>query len=80
MKQERFLCFVSSFVLLGTTILRCSQGQQVINSPCATVNATMESKQNVDLSLMFENDAIKTALDTITHDILAKNRTHRLLN
>jgi hypothetical protein len=66
MKQHRFLCFVSSLLIVGATIQGCSQNQQVNNSPCAIVNATMESKQNVDLSLILGNDAIKTAIDAIT--------------
>jgi len=72
MKQERFICLVSSFFLLGTTMQGCFQEQRVVNSPCATVNATMESKQNVDLSLMFGNDAIKTAVDAIAGKLVQK--------
>ena len=74
MKHGRSLCFVSSFFLLAT-LQACSQPQQVINSPCATLNATIQVKPSVDLSLMFGNDAIQTALDTITRNVRQKNLT-----
>ena len=68
MKPGRFLYFVSSFFFLAT-IQACGQPQQVINSPCATQNATIQVKPSADLSLMFGNDAIQTALDTITQHV-----------
>ena len=68
MKPGRFLCVVSSLFFLAS-IQACSQPQQVINSPCATQNATIEVKPSADLSLTFGNDAIQTALDTIARHV-----------
>ena len=68
MKPGRFLCVVSSLFFLAS-IQACSQPQQVINSPCATRNATIQVKPSADLSLIFGNDAIQTALDTITRHV-----------
>jgi hypothetical protein len=68
MKPGRFLCVVSSFFFLAS-IQACSQPQQVVNSPCATRNATIQVKPSADLSLMFGNDAIQTALDTMTRHV-----------
>src|SRR6185295_6639230 len=50
-------------------IQACSQPQQVINSPCAAPNATIQVKPSADLSLTFGNDAIQTALDTIARHV-----------
>lgn len=50
-------------------IQACSQPQQVINSPCAAPNATIQVKPSADLSLTFGNDAIQTALDTIVRHV-----------
>lgn len=68
MKLGRFLCVVSSLFFLAT-IQACSQPEQVINSPCATLKATIQVKPSADLSLMFGNDAIQTALDTMTRHV-----------
>ncbi len=68
MKLRRFLRVVSSLFFLAT-IQACSQPQQVINSPCATLKATIQVKPSADLSLMFGNDAIQTALDTMTRHV-----------
>lgn len=68
MKPGRFLCVVSSLFFLAS-IQACSQPQQVINSPCATRDATIQVKPSGDLSLMFGNDAIQTALDTMTRHV-----------
>jgi hypothetical protein len=65
MKPGRFLCVVSSLFFLAS-IQACSQPQQVVNSPCTTRDATIQVKPSADLSLMFGNDAIQTALDTMT--------------
>jgi hypothetical protein len=68
MKPGRFLCVVSSLFFLAS-IQACSQPQQVIKSPCATRNATIQVKPSAELSLMFGNDAIQTALDTMTRHV-----------
>ena len=68
MKPGRFLCVVSSLFFLAS-IQACSQPQQVINSPCATRNATIQVKPSADLSIVFGNDAIQTALDTMTRHV-----------
>jgi hypothetical protein len=51
------------------SIQACSQPQQVIKSPCAATNATIQVKPSADLSLTFGNDAIQTALDTIVRHV-----------
>jgi len=68
MKPGRCLCVVSSLFFLAS-IQACSKPQQVINSPCATRNATIQVKPSADLSRMFGNDAIQTALDTMTRHV-----------
>jgi hypothetical protein len=68
MKSGRFLSVISSLFFLAS-VQACSQPQQVINSPCATRNATIQVKPSADLSLMFGNDAIQTALDTMTRHV-----------
>lgn len=68
MKPGPFLCIVS-FLFFLASIQACNQPQQVINSPCATRNATIQVKPSADLSLIFGNDAIQTALDTITRHV-----------
>jgi hypothetical protein len=64
MRPGRVLCGASCLFFLAS-IQACSQPQQVINSPCAASNATIQVKPSADLSLTFGNDAIQTALDTI---------------
>jgi hypothetical protein len=68
MKPGRCLCVVSSLFFLAF-IQACSQPQQVINSPCAARDATIQVKPSADLSRMFGNDAIQTALDTMTRHV-----------
>lgn len=52
-------------LLLGS-ILGCAQ---VINSPCANLNATVDIKPRADLALVFGNDAIKEAIGAVTRGI-----------
>jgi hypothetical protein len=69
MKPGRFFCAVSSLFFLAS-IQACSQPpQQVINPPCAPRNATIQVKPSADLSLMFGDDAIQTALDAMTRHV-----------
>lgn len=68
MKPGRSLYVVSSLFFL-VSILACSQPQQMINSPCAERNATIQVKPSADLSLSFGNNAIQTALDTIVRHV-----------
>lgn len=49
------------FLLLGP-IFGCAQ---VVNSPCANLNATVDIKPRADLALGFGNDAIKAAIDAV---------------
>ena len=68
MKPERFLCVVSSLIFLAS-IQACSQPQQAVNSPCAARDATIQVKPSANLSLMFGNDAIQTAVDTMKRHV-----------
>ena len=68
MKPGRFLCVVSSLFFLAS-IQACSHPQQVINSPCATLNATVQPKSTVALSLLFGSEAIRAAMDVITRQV-----------
>jgi len=69
MKPGRFFCAVSSLLFLAS-IQACSQPPpQMINSPCATKNATIQVKPSADLSLMFGDDAIQTGLDAMTRHV-----------
>lgn len=68
MKPGRCLCVVSSLFFLAF-IQACSQPQQVINSPCATLNATVQPKSTVALSLLFGSEAIQAAMDVITGQV-----------
>lgn len=68
MRPGRVLCGASCLFFLAS-IQACSQPQQVINSPCAAPNATIQVKPSADLSLTFGNDAIQTALDTIARHV-----------
>ena len=75
MKSGRFFCAVSSVFFLAS-IQACSQlPQQVMNPACATRNATIQVKPSADLSLMFGNDAIQTAVDALTRHIGQKEIT-----
>ena len=68
MRPGRVLCGASCLFFLAS-IQACSQPQQVINSPCAAPNATIQVKPSADLSLTFGNDAIQTAIDTIARHV-----------
>jgi hypothetical protein len=68
MKPGRFLCVVSSLFFLAS-IQACSQPQQAVNTPCAARDATIQVKPSADVSRMFGNDAIQTALDTMTRHV-----------
>lgn len=68
MRPGRFLCVVSSLCFLAS-IHACSQPQQVSNSPCAIRNGTIQLKPSANLSLMFGNDAIQSAVDTMTRHV-----------
>jgi hypothetical protein len=59
--------FIYLFLLLGP-ILGCNQ-PQIVNSPCATLNATLQINPSANLSLMFGNDAIQAAMDSISRGI-----------
>jgi hypothetical protein len=75
MKPGRCLCAVSSLFFLAS-IQACSQpSPQVINPPCVTRNATIQMKPSVDLSLMFGDEAIQTAVDAMTRHIGQKDLT-----
>ena len=75
MKPGRFFCAVSSLFFL-VSILACSQPtQQVMNPPCAARNATIHVKPSADLSLMFGDDAIQTAVDAMTRHVGQKEIT-----
>jgi hypothetical protein len=82
MRLGRVLCGASCLFFLAS-IEACNQTQQVINSPCAAPNATIQVKPSADLSRMFGNDAIQTALDTMTrhvgqHEITSTTELTRL--
>lgn len=65
MKHMALVRLISSFLLVAT-IQSCNyQSVSMNGSPCATVNATVQSKSNADLSLIFGTDAIQAALDFI---------------
>jgi hypothetical protein len=57
------------FALL-MTVLGCAH-QEMHNSPCATMNSTVQVKPSADLSIMFGNDAIQAAINTM-RGMLAK--------
>ena len=62
------MCGASCLFFLAS-VQACRQPQQVINSPCAAPNATIQVKPSADLSRTFGNDAIQTALDTIARHL-----------
>ena len=68
MRPGRVL-FGASCLFFLASIHACSQPQQVIHSPCAASNATIQVKPSADLSLTFGNDAIQTAVDTIARHV-----------
>lgn len=68
MKQAVLLRVVAA-VLLLPTLQGCSQSQQVRNPPCPLVNAGVQVKPNANLSLIFGNDAIQAAIDSITREV-----------
>jgi hypothetical protein len=68
MNLGRSLC-TASFLFFLASILACSQAQQVMNSSCAARNTTIQVKPRADLSLMFGNTAIQTALDAIARHV-----------
>lgn len=74
MKPGRMLCVVSSLFFLAT-IQACSQPQQASHPPCDALHATMQMKPSADLSFMFGNDAIQTALDTMTRHVVQNEIT-----
>ena len=75
MKHMILLRFVYSFLLMAS-IYGCSQqSQQVNNSPCATLNATVQIKPSANLSLMLGNDAIQAAIDSITRHVALQGNT-----
>jgi hypothetical protein len=75
MKPGRSFCVVS-FLFFLASIQACSQPpQQVINPPCATRTATIQVKPSADLSLMFGDDAIQTAVDAMTRHVGQKEIT-----
>jgi len=57
-------CKFLVLLLLFGTIVGCSH-QQVVNSPCTTLNATFDIKPRTDLALAFGNDAIKAAVEAV---------------
>lgn len=52
-------------LILFGIVLGCTH-QEVVNSPCATLNATFDIKPRTDLALAFGNDAIKSAVEAMT--------------
>lgn len=60
--------FIYLFLLLGP-ILGCNP-PQIINSPCANLNVTLQIKPSANLSFMFGNDAIQAAMDSISREIV----------
>lgn len=64
--------FLFLFVLLP--IIGCTH-QEIVNSPCATLNATVQIKPSANLSLMFGNDAIKAAIDAVAGQITKSGDT-----
>jgi hypothetical protein len=75
MKPGRFFCAVSSLCCL-VSIQACSQPpQRVINPPCVARNAIIHVKPSADLSLMFGDDAIQTAVDAMTRHVGQKEIT-----
>ena len=77
MKQGHLSSIFSSLLLLAA-LQACnqSQPQQISNSPCATLDATIQVKPRADLSLMFGHAAIQTALDTIIRNVGEKHISH----
>jgi hypothetical protein len=67
-------------LLLGHT-LSCSQ-QHVKNSPCATLNASFQVKPSADLTMVFGNDAIQSAIGAITGALAKQSNmsAHNLSN
>lgn len=59
--------FIYLFLLLGP-ILGCNP-PQIVNSPCAKFNVTLQIKPSANLSFMFGNDAIQAAMDSISRGI-----------
>lgn len=55
------------FLLLGP-ILGCNP-PQIVHSPCANVNVTLQIKLSANLSFTFGNDAIQAAMDSISREI-----------
>jgi len=57
---------LEAFVLLILfgTILGCTH-QEVVNSPCTSLNATVDIKPRADLALAFGNDAIEAAVKAV---------------
>ena len=60
--EIRSRLFIFLFILWP--IIGCTH-QEIHDSPCATLNATVQIKPSVSLSLMFGNDAIKAAVDAM---------------
>lgn len=60
--------FIYLFLLLGP-ILGCNP-PQIVNSPCANLNVTLQIKPSANLSFMFGNDAIQAAMDSISREIV----------
>src|SRR6185295_8260320 len=67
--RPRRVLYGASCVIFLASVQACSQPQQVNHSPCAASNGVIQVKPSADLSLKFGNDAIQTALDTITRHV-----------
>ncbi len=62
--RKNFHCKSFVLLILFSIVLGCTH-QEVVNSPCATLNATFDIKPRTDLALAFGNDAIKAAIDAM---------------
>jgi hypothetical protein len=65
--------FLTSLLVLGAFV-GCTH-QEINNSPCATLNATIQIKPAAKLSLMFGSDAIKAAVEAVSRQIIPPGNT-----
>lgn len=65
---------VSVFLLL-VTLQGCSLSQQVHNPPCPLGNAAVQVKPAANLSLIFGNDGIQAAVDSMTREVAQQGNT-----
>jgi hypothetical protein len=67
--EQAVLLRVVAAVLLFATLQGCSQSQQVRHPPCALGNVAVQVKPPANLSLIFGNDGIQAAVDSMTREV-----------